>query len=105
MGMYTTGSLDYKMLVARRSAASVVLNNSTLWIVGGINYPEPGDEHVTVFSTTEFVTFDFAPIEGPILPFCVAQHSMIQYDEKTIFLIGGSQDCATSNKTWILGTY
>ena len=27
---------------------------------------------------------------------------MIQYNEKTIFLIGGDQNLATSNKTWII---
>ena len=103
--MYTTGNLNFEMIKARNSAASVVLNNSTLWVVGGKNYPAPQDEYFISYHTTEFVSFDYAPIEGPILPFSVWQHSMIQYDEKTIFLIGGRQDYATSDKTWIIGTY
>ena len=102
--MYTTGSLDFEMLEARMSAASIVLNNSTLWVVGGRNYPGPDEDDMT-YDTTEFISFDYAPIEGPKLPFSVWDHSMIQFDENTIFLIGGSQNAASSNKTWIIGTY
>ena len=36
------------------------------------------------------------------MPFTIGAHSMVQYDEKTIYIIGGVQNELTSNKTWIV---
>ena len=83
------------MLHRREAAASVVLNENTLWIVGG----HDGDVDL---NTTEFITLDKGPIRGPDLPFTVSCHSLIQFDEKSIFLIGGLQNDSYSNRTWII---
>ena len=42
-------------------------------------------------------------VKGPDLPFTISGHSMIQYDEKSIYIIGGDQNgSGFSNKTWIV---
>ena len=41
-------------------------------------------------------------VKGPDLPFSISFHSMIQYDEKSIYIIGGYQNGSISNKTWIV---
>ena len=38
---------------------------------------------------------------GPDLPFVISDHTMIQIDSKTIYIIGGHQNGKVSNKTWI----
>ena len=83
------------MLQRREAAASVVLNQNTLWIVGG----HDGDVDL---NTTEFITLDEGSIRGPDLPFTVSCHSLIQFDENSIFLIGGLQNDTYSNRTWII---
>ena len=99
IGMYYSGRLNNKMLEKRASAASIVLNNSTLWVVGG---EEETDNVRYISDTSEFITFEYTPIWGPSLPFSVSEHCMIQFNENAIFLIGGIQDLTTSNKTWII---
>ena len=84
----------------------MVLNNDTLWIVGGHDgYHE--------LSSTEFVSINKSPVPGPPLPFTISWHTMVQYDSNSIFIIGGKQghnfpggdtfgrESCTSNKTWI----
>ena len=85
----------------------MVLNNDTLWIVGGHDgYRE--------LSSTEFVSINKSPVPGPPLPFTISWHTMVQYDSNSIFIIGGKQgqanflgegtfgrESCTSNKTWI----
>ena len=47
----------------------------------------------------------FSFFTGPDLPFTVDRHSMIQFDEKSIYLIGGMQNYTRSNasdKTWVI---
>ena len=41
-------------------------------------------------------------VKGPDLPFTISEHSMIQYDEKSIYIIGGRQNGSRSKKTWIV---
>ena len=41
-------------------------------------------------------------VKGRDLPFRICYHSMIQYDEKSIYIIGGYQNGSLSKKTWIL---
>ena len=41
-------------------------------------------------------------VKGPELPFRIDGHSMIQYDEKSIYIIGGWQNDFRSKKTWIV---
>ena len=41
-------------------------------------------------------------VKGRDLPFTIRNHSMIQYDEKSIYIIGGNQTDLRSKKTWIV---
>ena len=43
------------------------------------------------------------PVQGPVLPFTISWHTMVQYDSESIFIIGGKQDGNTtpSNRTMI----
>jgi len=83
----------------RRYAASVVLNNDTLWVTGGNN----GNKDL---SSTEFISFGQPSSRGPELPFSVNSHCMVQYDSSKVYLIGGYQsdrdNSETSKKTWII---
>ena len=86
-----------KMIEKREGAASVALDHqSTLWIVGG------RDEHFNDLSSTEFIKFGQPSVKGPDMPFTINRHSMIQYDEKSIYIIGGNKNSSISNKTWII---
>ena len=87
--------IEMKMIEKRCYAASVALDQSTLWIVGGWN--ENND-----LSSTEFIKLGQPSVKGRDLPFTISFHSMIQYDEKSIYIIGGDQNDSTSNKTWIV---
>ena len=40
-------------------------------------------------------------VSGPELPFTISGHCLVQFDENCIFIIGGWQNGAVSNKTWI----
>ena len=68
--------------------AGVVLNKNTFWITG--------------HETTEFITLDQPPRQGPKLPFHIHSHSMIQIDSNTVYIIGGSLNGSKSKKTWII---
>ena len=93
---------DYKvqrkginMIQKRTMAASVIINQSNvLWIVGGFD----GSYHL---QTSEILPFNGNPIVGPSLPFTISEHAMIQFDSKSIFIIGGYQNEVKSNQTWI----
>ena len=95
--------MEMKMIEKRVGvgAASVALDQNTLWIVGG------EDEHLndlrSTCSSTEFIKLGQPSVKGPDLPFTICGHSMIQYDEKSIYIIGGSQNgSGFSKKTWIV---
>ena len=97
------GQPKIEMIEKRFLAASVALDKSTLWIVGG-----------HFLSSTEFIKLGQPSVKGPDLPFTIWGHSMIQYDEKSIYIIGGWQNSSgfinntwmakwnVSNKTWIV---
>ena len=92
--------LETKMIEKRAGAASVVLNPYGLWIVGGQLYYD--------LSSTEFIKLGQPSVKGRDLPFRIYGHSMIQYDEKSIYIIGGDQNVGSHNgsfpskKTWIV---
>ena len=86
--------LETKMIEKRAGAASVVLNPYGLWIVGGQNGYD--------LSSTEFIKLGQPSVKGQDLPFSISYHSMIHYDEKSIYIIGGFQNCMRTNKTWIV---
>ena len=69
----------------------LVLNQSVLWIVGGVE-----------LNTSEFISLSQPPMKGPDLPFTIFSFSMIQFNANSIFIIGGLQNGSISNKTWIV---
>ena len=87
--------IEMKIYEKRFNHASVLLDQNTLWLVGGNN--ENG-----LLRSTEFIKFGQPPIKGPNLPFRIGSHSMIHYDKKSIYIIGGVQNGSCSNKTWIV---
>jgi hypothetical protein len=54
-------------------------------------------------SSTEFISMNKPPVQGPGLPFTISWHTMVQYDSESIFIIGGKQDGdnTPSNRTMI----
>ena len=73
--------MTFPMLEKRMGAGSIVLNSTTLWVVGGT--PSVGVDPV---SSTEFITIKGPSVQGPRMPV------KIQVNQSMIFLIGGSQD-------------
>ena len=71
------------------------IDQRALWTVGGRYF---GNE----MKSMDFIKFDQPSVKGPDLPFTISDHSMIQYDEKSIYIIGGFQNNLKSNKTWIV---
>ena len=93
------------MIEKRSHAANVALDQSTLWIVGGWNGSIVNNaiDINGIHSSTEFIKLGQPSVQqGPDLPFTISHHSMIQYDEKSIYIIGGMQNGRRTNKTWIV---
>ena len=81
-----------KLLQSREFSTSVVLNDETIWIIGGFHT-----------ETTEFVFLDKSPVKGPDMPFRISAHVTIKVDEKRIFILGGYNDKGkASNETLIV---
>ena len=93
--------MEMKMIEKRYAAASVALDPCTLWIVGG-SLKNCGIPRLNNLSSTEFIKLGQPSVKGPDLPFTITSHSMTQYDEKSIYIIGGWQNGLSSNKTWIV---
>ena len=98
-------NIKFKMLEKRVDASCVLLNKTTLWIVGGT------DLALSMHNSTEFIKVGHPPIKGPYLPFSIKNHCMVQINESTIFIIGGyvnkqrnesSLNKEVSKKTWII---
>ena len=101
VGKVNQSTVSIKMGVARSYAASIIFNETTLWIVGG----EQGGW--TLHSSTEFITIDskqqMTQAYGPELPFGISKHCMVKFNSTTIYLIGGSMGVGTiSKKVWII---
>ena len=94
-----TKSMTFPMLEKRMGAGSIVLNSTTLWVVGGTPYVHP-------VSSTEFVTINGPSVQGPGMLVKIRSHCMVYYNQSMIFLIGGShsQDgyYHSSANTWIV---
>ena len=87
--------MEMKMIEKRSGAASVALDQSTLWIVGG-------EDDLNNLRSTEFIKLGQPSVKGRDLAFRISRHSLIQYDEKSIYIIGGFQNDSRSKKTWIV---
>ena len=73
----------HTLTIARGGSASVQVNSTTLWIIGGYNYTGSGD-------STEFIGIDSSVgIPGPKLPIPLDNTCAVKYAEDQIFVIGG----------------
>ena len=92
------------MTEPRLFASSIVLNQNTLWIVGGENGPRSSRRYL---NTTEFISIDsnqeINQKQGPTLPFGISNHCMVQYNSSAIYLIGGQRTSdEMSEEIWII---
>ena len=70
----------------RVSSASVLLNETTLWILGGSN---TCNSHEFPMST-EFITLDTDnSVYGPALPMKIIGPCAVKFNDSHIYLIGG----------------
>ncbi len=76
------------MIEAREEAASIALDNETIWITGGSDG--------NTFASTELAKPLVAASEpGPDLPFAVANHCLLKLSSSIAMLIGGTTSEAT----------
>ena len=85
---------EIEMSSGRMKAASIHINESTLWIVGGYNKS-------LSYNTTEFIDLENGSSIGPQLPFALYGHCMVYLNESAVFISGGSLDYKITNKSWI----
>ena len=72
----------HKMTTKRSASASVQINATTLWILGGWN----GDR----LDSSEFVELDSTVGKpGPKLPYAVSTHCAVKYAKDKVYMIGG----------------
>ena len=88
-----------KMSEPRIGAASVVLNETTLWIMGGWN------DGYSPTSSTELITLDSATsVNGPALPNRLRHSCAVKYNDTHIYLTGGHNNSGFTDKVWIYNT-
>ena len=93
----------FEMFDVRLHSSSIaLLNSSKLWITGGISCYGGWNTSERQRKSTELISIDQSPIKGPDLPFVISNHTMVQIDSKTVYIIGGHQNGKVSNKTWIV---
>ena len=100
VGKVNQSTVSIKMGEARTYAASIIFNETTLWIVGG-------EQGWTQHNSTEFITIDsnqgMTQSYGPELPFGISRHCMVKFNSTTIYLIGGTVGFGQiSKKVWII---
>ena len=87
-----------KMVEPRYSAANVVLNETTLWIIGGHH----GSKRL---SSTELITLDPATsVNGPAIPNELCASCAVKYNDTHIYLTGGHNNSGFTDKVWIYNT-
>ena len=74
-------SQSVTMAEPRYGAASIVLNTTTMWVLGGYD----GSNYL---SSSEFLTLDNA-VAGPSLPYKMGYHCAVKFNESQIYVIGG----------------
>ena len=89
---------SFNMREKRAQAASVVIDEDKLLVIGGSGGFHSNDAKTSM----EIVTLDQPPVQGPYLPFTIAEHGMVQYNSSMIFIIGGFQNGNKSERTWIM---
>ena len=74
------------MSVGRQFAASIVLNDNTLWVTGGYNYYHGGN-----LASTEYVTLT-ETMPGPTMPMGLQLHAMVAINSTCSMVIGGMDE-------------
>ena len=87
-------TLATHMSVARDDAASIVLDDNTLWVTGGTN----GSNLHNWLSSTDYVTMS-GTLPGPDLPMTLAQHAMVAINSSSSMVIGGRHRGLGSSRT------
>ena len=87
----------HEMTTKRGLAASVQLNSTTLWILGG----RKADQDY--LDSTEFIRADSSfGLQGPKLPKAMHSFCVIKYSEQQVFIIGGRRGNERLNTVYIL---
>ena len=86
-------SLVTNMKSKRRYAASVVLDNNKLWVMGG-------HDGSTYLSSTEYVQIGAGSTSGPDLPLAVYSHAIVAWNSSYFMLIGGTYNYNELAKTF-----
>ena len=82
------------MTSKRTTAASVPVNNTYLWILGGYDGDGPT-------KSTEYVDLEGNSKTGPDMPLPISSHAIVALENSTYFLIGGrTDDDQHSEKTY-----
>ena len=81
------------MTQARYYAASVVLNSTTMWVIGGYS----GSSAVL---STEFITLEKS-VPGPSLPEVLYSFCAVKFNESQIYVIGGLNGPQKRNLVYI----
>ena len=71
------------MMKIRAHAASIVLDNEKLWVLGG-------SDSRSRLSSTEYIFSDGRTGEGPPMPIALMGHAMVKINRTTSFMVGGS---------------
>ena len=66
------------MMEKRKYASSIVLDDETIWILGG--------RSSKILSSTEYIFSDGRNEEGPPMPIALYQHAIVKINETTSFL-------------------
>ena len=75
------------MLIERRLAASVPINDTYLWITGGSHILQGGK--VNYLSSSEFLNIEGTAKRGPTLPIELSWHAMINIKNDFTMIVGG----------------
>ena len=81
------------MMRKRYLAASIVLEDEKLWVLGG-------SDGNSGLSSTEYIFSDGRNVEGPPMPMALARHAIVKIDETTSFLVGGRIGSYWIEKSW-----
>ena len=86
------------MTEKRAFAASLITNENSLWVTGGVIINENslwvngGRSEDSFLSSTEYITKNGESVRGPELPLTLAGHTVIGINSTLSMLIGGTSD-------------
>ena len=82
----------HETTIKRSYSASVQLNKTTLWILGGTGWHSPELKDYGALNSTEFIGIDSnVGHPGPNLPYLLSKPCAVKYSEDKIYVIGGSR--------------